>query len=270
MYQLREILFDKLNSFGVPYTDNQKLFSNLTIFDFESICVEHQSCRDTKTTTRIGKHIPISVSITSNLIQNPIFLSDPNPRELVSSFVNALENLATQSKTPLKINFLQVETAIKSTLAHVETQNQRRSHSFGTEAEDDNSSAQFLQMQKNQLIDLKKHFRRYCNTLPVFGFNSATYNINLIKSYLRPILVNEGDVEPIVIKKANQFVSFKFGNVQHLDILNFVGYSTNLGSFVKFYKESDTRGYLPYEWFNHPNKLNVKELPPYEAFHNKL
>ena len=77
-------------------------------------------------------------------------------------------------------------------------------------------SIQFLQMQKNKIIDLQEQFERYCNTLPVFGYNSANHHINLIKSYLLPILVNERHIEPTVVKKANQFVSFKFGDVQLL------------------------------------------------------
>ena len=69
-------------------------------------------------------------------------------------------------------------------------------------------------MQKNQLIDLQELFQRYCNLLPIFGFNSAKYDINLIESYLLPILVNEQDIEPTVINKGNQFVSSKFGDIQ--------------------------------------------------------
>ena len=69
-------------------------------------------------------------------------------------------------------------------------------------------------MQKNQLIDSEEHFERYCNVLPVFGFNSAKYDNNLIKSYLLPILVNEQYIEPRVLKKGNQFASFKFGDIQ--------------------------------------------------------
>ena len=121
-------------------------------------------------------------------------------------------------------------------------------------------------MQKNQQIDLQEHFERYCNTLPVFGFNSAKYDINLIKSYLLPILVNERQIEPTVIKKANQFVSFKFGDVQLLDIMNFLGGATSLDSFLKAYKTEETKGFFPYEWFDNPEKLNNKELPPYDSF----
>ena len=100
-------------------------------------------------------------------------------------------------------------------------------------------------MQKNQLIDLPEHFERYCKVLPVFGFNSAKYDLNLIKSYLLPILAKERDIEPKVIKKANQFVSFKFGDIKLLDIMNFLGGATSRDSFLKAYKTKETKGFFP-------------------------
>ena len=129
---------------------------------------------------------------------------------------------------------------------------------------------QFLQMQKNQLIDLQEHFKPYCNMLPDFGFNNAKYDIILIKSYLLPILVNERRIEPTVIKKANQFVSFKFGEVQLLDIMNFLGGATSLDSFLIAYKTEEIKGFFLHEWFDNPEKLNNKELPPYDSFFIKL
>ena len=125
-------------------------------------------------------------------------------------------------------------------------------------------------MQKNQLIDLQEHFERYCNTLPVFGFKSAKYDINLIKSYLLPILVIEWQIETAVIGKANQFVSFKFADVLLLDIMNFLGRATSRDSFLKAYKIEETKGFFPYEWFDNPEKLNNKELPPNDSFFSKL
>ena len=125
-------------------------------------------------------------------------------------------------------------------------------------------------MQKNQLIELQEYLERYCNVIPVFGFNSAKYDINLIKSYLLPNLINDRNMEPIVIKKANQFVSFNFSDVQLLDIMNFLGGATSLDSFLKAYKTAETKGFFPYEWFNCPQKMNNSELPPYNAFFSKL
>ena len=107
-------------------------------------------------------------------------------------------------------------------------------------------------MQKNQLSELQEHLKRYCNVLPVFGFNSAKYDINLIKSSLLPNLINERNMEPIVIKKANHFLSFKFGDVQLLDIMNSLGGATSLDWFLKAYKTAKTKSFFPFEWFNCP------------------
>ena len=109
------------------------------------------------------------------------------------------------------------------------------------------ASIQFLQIQKNQLIDLQESLERNCNALPVFGFNSANRDLNLIKSYLLTILVNERDIEPTVIKKANQFISLNFGDIQLLDITNFLGGATSLDSFLKAYKTLETKGLFPYK-----------------------
>ena len=91
VYQLKETFFDKLDSFNMPSTDKQQLFKNVALFDFESICVREDGFKDTETTRWIGKHVPISVSISSNLLQEPIFICNSNPRDLVSSFVDALK-----------------------------------------------------------------------------------------------------------------------------------------------------------------------------------
>ena len=77
VYQLKETLFYKLDSFKIPYTDQHQLFKNVAIFDVESICVREDVFQDTETTRWIGKHVPISVSISSNLLPEPIFFATP-------------------------------------------------------------------------------------------------------------------------------------------------------------------------------------------------
>ena len=161
--------------------------------------------------------------------------------------------MATQSKAQLKLRFIEVETAIKIKLSSIlEQLNHRHNQQerlidfdedecFFDTAEEKELSTQFLQLQKHQLNDLQEHFEGYCNTLPVFGFSSANYDINLIKSHLLPILVNERQIEPTVIKKANQFVSFTFGDVQLLYIMNFLGGATSLFSSLKTYKTEETK-----------------------------
>ena len=123
---------------------------------------------------------------------------------------------------------------------------------------------------KNQSIHRQEFLDHFCKALLVFGFNSANYHLNLIKSYLLPILVNERDNEPTVIKKTNQLIPLKFGVFQLLDIMNFLGGATNLDSFLTAYKTSETKGFCPREWFDHPEKVQNTELPPSDAFYSKL
>ena len=194
---------------------------------------------DTNTTTWIGKHEPISVSISSNLIQEPIFLCIKDPKTLILSFVEALEVLASKSKAKMLQKFSPIEIAFKTRVSSIfEKLNGRKDKSTPMfefqyiEEEEIDMSTQFLQIQKNQLLELQQHYERYVNTLPVFGFTSGKYDLNLIKSFLIPYLIHERDIQPTVIKKANHFVSFKFGDVQFLDILNLLGGAKSLDSFL--------------------------------------
>ena len=73
VYQLREARFDNLNSFNIPYSDDQKLFKEVAIFVFESVCLQKDKFRHTDTTIWIGRHAPLSVPISSILIENQSF-----------------------------------------------------------------------------------------------------------------------------------------------------------------------------------------------------
>ena len=67
----------------------------------------------------------------------------------------------------------------------------------------------------------------------VYGLNTVEKHINSVKTCLVPIFVIEQEIETIIIRKAKQVVSFASGNVQWLDILNFVGGATSPGAFFK-------------------------------------
>ena len=161
VYELREPLFEKLDAFNTPYRNEQKLFKNLAIFDFESICVNEDSYKQTEATTWIRKHVPISISISSNLIPEPIFLCNANHHHLISSFITALEGLAIQSEAQMKLSFIEVETEVKTKLcAILEQLNQRRNRAqrvsnfvedcIVEQEEEKDLSTHFLQMQKNK------------------------------------------------------------------------------------------------------------------------
>ena len=141
LHQIRETLFDNLDSFSTKNTNEQKLFKNLAIFDFEPICVQKETFRDTNTTTWIGKHAPISVSISSNLVEEIIFRCNSDPHQLVASFIEAPENLASQSEAKKENLFIEIETTINFTLGDIleklSQRHSRREHAIFDISQDD-------------------------------------------------------------------------------------------------------------------------------------
>ena len=215
-------------------------------------------------TKQFGKQFSISVSISPNLVEQPIFLFNAYPQHVVASFLATLETVVSHSNVQKKTLFLDNETALKNRMNRiVEHPSQRHSRRGQvTEAEvvwhEENShdifaSTHILHLKENQLIDLQEHFERFCNTLPVFEFNKAKHGINLIKSNLLPMFINERDIEPVVTEKANHYNSLKFGDIQLLDIMIFLVGATSLESHLKAYKARETKRYIPYEQFHHPD-----------------
>ena len=58
---------------------------------------------------------------------------------------------------------------------------------------------------------------------------------------------------------------FKF-----LDVLNYLGPGITYEKWVKTYGATLAKSWLPYEWFDSPDKLDFPGLPPYMAWYSKL
>ena len=102
-YHLKETVVGKLSKFEIIVSENISLFDVLAVFDFESICVAEINSTDISSaeitpTTWVGRHESISVSISSNLIDKPIVICEPEPRKLVEHFVDTLPELAAKSE----------------------------------------------------------------------------------------------------------------------------------------------------------------------------
>ena len=107
----------------------------------------------------MGKLVPISVSFSSNLVEEPIFICNSDPRLLVASFIGAVENLAYQSKAKMKDVFLDIKTTMKIKLGSIlekltQRENRQESARFHMSQDDCDSeicaSTQFLQIQRSQ------------------------------------------------------------------------------------------------------------------------
>ena len=111
--------------------------------------------KETQTTIWIGKQLPISVSKSLNLIDEPIFLYNKDSQNLIIDFVR------------MRRNFQDFEEAVNERMNKTFDQLNEKGKSNIFESEDEciedseeaDISTQFLRIQKNQLIDLKQHLK---------------------------------------------------------------------------------------------------------------
>ena len=102
----------------------------------------------------------------------------------------------------MKNLFFDMKTTIKNKLGSIlvkltQRHNRREQEDLDDCDNETCTSNQFLQIQRKELNDLQEYLERYCNVLPGFCSNSAKYDLNLMKSYLLPVLVNERNIEPV-------------------------------------------------------------------------
>ena len=113
---------------------------------------------------------------------------------------------------------------------------------------------------------LTKEFDAYLQELIVLGFNSSSYDLNLIKPKLIKHIYEKID---FVIKKANNYQCIKTNKLRFLDIRHFLAGGFSYDKFLKAYKIQQTKFFFPYEYCTSLNVLN-EGLPSHEAFYSDL
>ena len=130
-----------MEALDIEVTEDKLLFTNFAVFDNESICVKSSTIADTGTTTWVGNHTPFSVSLTSNLFEEPIFNCNTEPQSLMFSFVISVKNLAEKSKLELGPKFLTISKTIKEKLERVTSTLSKRRQTFSPTSDNDQESA---------------------------------------------------------------------------------------------------------------------------------
>jgi len=95
----------------------------------------------------------------------------------------------------------------------------------------------------------------YCSNIPVVGFNSSFYDVNLLTNYgfMKEIL--ERDESPFIIKSGTRYKVIKTTQFTFLDQMSYCAAGTSLQKFIKAYDVAEEKGYFPYEWFDSYEKL---------------
>ena len=122
----------------------------------------------------------------------------------------------------------------------------------------------------NHIRRIQNNLETYMTEIPVLGYNSSKYDLNLIKSRFAECLDLAAGKKNFVVKKCNQYMCISNGEFKFLDISNFVAPGFSYDKFIKSYEIELHKSYFPYEFLTSFAKLDHTELPPYDAFFSSL
>ena len=111
-------------------------------------------------------------------------------------------------------------------------------------------------------------WRNWVNQVPVFGFNSGRYDINMIKEYFAKNLAEISDVN--VAKKENSYMFLSLPQFKFLDIKSYLAPGLSYDAWCRAYGCDLQKLVFPYEWFESFDKLNHIGPVKYEDFYSSL
>ena len=113
-----------------------------------------------------------------------------------------------------------------------------------------------------------KSYVNWVKQVPVFGFNSGRYDINMIKEYFVKNITEISDVN--VAKKENSYMFLSTPNFKFLDIKNYLAPGLSYDAWCRAYGCELQKLAFPYEWFDSFEKLNHIGPVKYEEFYSSL
>ena len=206
-------------------------YPHAIVHDFESYQDTSKAVRPTSDLFYESEHVPISVSLADTLNPEPEYIVSRDPAELIRLFHQSLERRHEAIIADVVEKFLFTELEGIS---------------------------------KKQEEEIGKWFYQ----VPVLGFNSGHYDLKLIRQHFIPLLAQ--DPGTFAAEKNGRIMFINTPKFKFLDVLNYLGPGITYEKWVKTYGATLAKSWLPYEWFDSPDKLDFPGLPPYMAWYSKL
>ena len=195
-YTAPKTIFDKLGDFGIIVPKKDRLFPWFLVYDFEAMLLPVQG-EGSEKLEWTSKHVPISVSVCSNVenYTTPHCIVNPDIDVLVKEMVDHMESIAEAgaelAREKFKRIFEELEAKINDPAADL---------GF----EDREPTADEVSDRAEALSELQEELDAYCKQMVCLGFNSANYDLNLIKSHIAKYL-NLDQVNIFTVKRNNQY-----------------------------------------------------------------
>ena len=265
VYKNKLSVFEELEEMGVRVREEDKYEKWFACYDFEAY--QREFCEDIDQVEEIESeegtswnkiHVPVSFSVGCNLEGvDTVHVSSKDLEELTAQLVDTLLEMAKKKYEKCVERY----EYISEQLVQLKVQEMFRLQ--GDDTGDDLEMGENGGVSSKRLKLLENLFRKfegYCKELAVFGFNSAGYDIKLIKKYLFKELYKHGEQPSFTVKKAGKYPCIKTEHLKFMDILQFLVPGHNLKSFFKAFGVSEQKGYFPYDYFTHADQLDETTL----------
>ena len=222
------------------------------VYDFEAICQKINE-KQTDELTITAKHIPVSVAINDNLTKKPSFIVEEGPKKLAEKFVVELLKRASKIEETVWLSNPVLGVYKK----------------FNEDDKGEQYGGYLINEARVKLSkETAKSYVNWVKQVPVFGFNSGRYDINMIKEYFVKNITEISDVN--VAKKENSYMFLSTPNFKFLDIKNYLAPGLSYDAWCRAYGCELQKLAFPYEWFDSFEKLNHIGPVKNEEFYSSL
>ena len=273
VYHTTPSIFQRLDDEGITVPEALRFYPFRATFDFECYFDRDNVPADTNTLQWSARHVPLSVSVASNVPGHEdaqCYITNGDSDKLVADMMSHLHAVSDAAFESLKPSYESVLDKLKMLKEEWDSAEEECGLE---EAENEDEVAR-----KNRTNPFKKLLDQlfsWLHQLPVIGFNSGRYDLNVIKQFFIPYLLKPSEDDEIdetrfVIKRQNTFMCFSTNKLKFVDICNYLAPGFSYDKYLKAYGCDLQKGHFPYEYMDGIGKLEDRALPPQAAFYSQL
>jgi hypothetical protein len=266
VYKPGKTVFQKLAELNIQVPSYMQIYPYKIVFDFESYFVKPTATVSAGKNTQIEcHHVPLSASVACDYpgYTEPVcFVREIKQGDsaLVERVLKYIDELGCLINTHVRGQFSSVIQTLDALIVeNVKLEINALEISGLTKAN----------FKSSPVETVKHNLMSYINRVPVIGFNSGRYDLNLIKKEFHAYFSME-KTEIQTIKRCNQYIAVYTENLVFLDMFNYLAPGYSYANYLKAFLKDCEKGFFPYEWMNGLRKLNNTKLPPRQAFYSTL
>ena len=276
VYRPPSSIFERLDDEGIIVEDVLRYYPYRATFDFECYFDRDNVPADTNTLQWSARHVPLSVSVASNVPGHEdaqCYITNGDSDKLVADMMSHLHAVSDAAFESLKPSYESVLDKLKMLKEEWDSAEEE----CGLEEAESEANAD--ESKTNPYKTLIGQLLGWLHQLPVIGFNSGRYDLNVIKQFFIPYLLKpskqdneeeEADETRFVIKRQNTFMCFATKKLKFLDITSYLAPGFSYDKYLKAYGCELQKGHFPYEYMDGIGKLEDRALPPQAAFYSQL